>query len=82
MEKKKVPTLAEYTAEVKKHFKANWPNLSDQEIDDYLTSEEAVGVIKSHFTEEKAAFESGNLTQQEFLVGGASAVSYCLAMMY
>lgn len=82
MENKKASTLAEYAAEVKKHFKATWPNLSDQEIDDYLTGEEAVGVIKNRFTEEKVAFENGNLMQQEFLVGGASAVGYCLAMMY
>ena len=68
--KEVAPTYEEFYKEVKKYFWSGWKKLSEKEVDDYL--------YQMNLNE----FNKGEINRKVFMIGGASAVGYCLEMMY
>ncbi len=79
---KKIPSYEEFRACVKEHFKQFWSNLSDAEVEKYLSSEEAVQEIRREYNEAVADMKAGKITEKNFLIGYAGGVGTCLAYMY
>ena len=78
----KTPTLEEFTTAVKESFRNLNPQLSDKDVDDYISGDEAKEEIESRYATDSKRFESGEITYQVFMVGCVSSVAYCLHMMY
>lgn len=78
----RIHTFAEFRTEVKNNFVDGWPNLSDEEVEEYLNSEEAVREIRREYNESVEELKTGKITERQFLVGAASAVGNCLVYMY
>ena len=71
--KEVAPTYEEFYNAVKKYFWSGWKSLPEKEVDDYLQSEEA---------QEEIRCKKGIISRKVFMIGGASAVGYCLELMY
>ena len=80
MKKEVAPTYEEFYNAVKKYFWSGWDNLSEKEVDDYLHSEEEK--IRRDYQMNLNEFNKGEINRKVFMIGGASAVGYCLEMMY
>ena len=80
--KEVAPTYEEFYNVVKKDFWKAWANLPESEVDDYLQSEEAQEEIKYKYNEKLNKFKKGIISRKVFMIGGASAVGYCLELMY
>ena len=76
------PTLEEFKASVREAFKAWWRTLGDNEVDEYLNSDEAMFEIKRRYETDKAKLESGKMTRDQFMIGVAGSVGQCLSLMY
>ncbi|MDO5562562.1 MAG: hypothetical protein Q4F74_03015 [Synergistaceae bacterium] len=73
-ETKMFPTIEEFTKEVKRYFKDDWPQLSDAEVDRYLATDEAQDVIKTRYEEGKG--------KKCLMIGSAASAGNCLDLMY
>ena len=80
--KEVAPAYEEFYNAVKKYFWSGWKKLSEKEVDDYLHSEEAQEEIKYRYNEKLNKFKKGIISRKVFMIGGASAVGYCLELMY
>ena len=78
--KEVAPTYEEFYNAVKKYFWSGWKKLSEKEVDDYLQSEE--GKIRRDYQTNLDKFNKGEIDRKVFMIGGASAVGYCLELMY
>lgn len=78
--KEVAPTYEEFYNAVKKYFWSGWKKLSEKEVDDYLQSEE--GKIRRDYQTNLDKFNKGEIDRKTFMIGGASAVGYCLELMY
>ena len=76
------PTLEEFKASVREAFKAWWRTLGDNEVDEYLNSDEAMFEIKHRYETDRAKLESGEMTHDQFMIGVAGSVGQCLSLMY
>lgn len=76
----KVPIYEEFYNEVKKGFWYYYDGLTEKEVDEYSKSEEKK--IKRDYKSNLEKFTAGKITWRVFLNGGASAVAYCLQLMY
>ena len=74
------PTYGEFLTAVKSKFKQLWKLLSDEEAEKYLDSES--DFIHMRYQEYSDRFDSGNIDQETFMVGGVASVAHCLEMMY
>lgn len=72
----------DFDEEVKKVFWECWPSLSEQEVDEYLKSEEAQKVITEEWEMSLRDFNAGKITRKQVVIGGGSAAGSCLEMMY
>ncbi len=80
--KEVAPTYEEFYNAVKKYFWSGWKSLPEKEVDDYLQSEEAQEEIRCRYNEKLNKFKKGIISRKVFMIGGASAVGYCLELMY
>ena len=78
--KEVAPTYEEFYNAVKKYFWSGWKKLSEKEVDDYLHSEE--GKIRRDYQTNLDKFNKGEIDRKVFMIGGASAVGYCLELIY
>lgn len=78
--KEVAPTYEEFYNAVKKYFWSGWKSLSEKEVDDYLHSEEEK--IRRDYQTNLNEFNKGEISRKVFMIGGASAVGYCLELMY
>jgi hypothetical protein len=78
----KTPTYEEFEKAVTYYFKDGWKTLSDEQVMEYIKSEEAQEAIREKYADDVSAYESGKITRRQFMVGGASAVGNCLVYMY
>ena len=78
--KEVAPTYEEFYNAVKKYFWSGWKSLSEKEVDDYLKSEEVK--IRRDYQTNLDEFNKGIINRKTFMIGGASAVGYCLELLY
>ena len=77
-----IQTLEDFTAEIKRHFKLDWDNLSEKEVDDYFNTDEVKQEIEERFNSGKRRLEAGEITQNVFDIVCTSSVANCLIYMY
>lgn len=78
--KEVAPTYEEFYEKVKYYFWDGWKSLSEQEVDEYLHSEEEK--IRRDYQSNLRKFNNGEIDRKTFMIGGASSVGYCLELMY
>ena len=76
------PSYEEFAQLVKDHFAKTMTSLSKEQVEDYLNSEEAQGVIKEQYIHCEKRLERGEITESVFRQGGVYAASNCLDMLY
>lgn len=77
-----IPTLAQFTQAVKKHFCKLLPQITEKEADRYLASNEATQEIENAYNENISDVKDGSITAETLLQERTSAVGYCLTLMY
>lgn len=75
-------TFEEFRELVKNEFEERMPQLDAEQVEEYLNSEDSVGVIKDEYAVSVKQFEKGEITEEQFRIGGASAAAHCLYMLY
>lgn len=80
MEQYPVKTYENFYKAIRQDFIEFNKRLSEQEVDRYLKSEEEK--IKRDYKENIEEFNSGEITDKQFWIGGVSAVANCLSLMY
>ena len=74
-----MPTVDEFKNAVEKSFRQGKPFLNDEEVKEYLFSDQ---YIEHMYDKAKTKYENGEITLDEFMVGEASAIAYDLEMSY
>lgn len=73
-------TYAEFVEAIKIKFKKSWPSLSENEVEQFIEQEkEYIGV---QYAEKIEKLANGEITEEQFRVGGVSSVAYCLELLY
>ena len=78
----KKPTYDEFRGLVKEKFKSYMSRLSEEQVEEYLNSEESKEVIENQYEMSSQRLEQGEITEEVFRNGGASAAAHCLEMLY
>ncbi|MQW23896.1 MULTISPECIES: hypothetical protein [unclassified Lactococcus] len=74
------PTYQEFIDAIKALFKKSWSSLSDDEINQFFEQEKEY--LEVQYTQNCKEFDTGEITEEQFRIGGVSSVAYCLELLY
>ena len=75
-------TFEEFRGLVKENLAKKLKDLNDEQLEEYLNSDDSVDVIKQEYDLSVKQLERGEITENEFKNGSVSAAANCLYMLY
>ena len=74
-------SFEQFSKEVRKHYDSMLRGFTKERRNSYFEGEEAQSYLKSEYEKNLAEFKKGEITEKEFLGGGASSTGFCLSYM-
>ena len=75
-------SLEDFSDKVKESFKKDNSFLTDDEVDKYFETEEAIKEILYAYSSALKRYKSGEYSYDVFMIGCVASVAFCLTYMY